>query len=147
MIVFRITLTKFSDKLYASGRPARWNSAGTFMIYSASSRALACLENLVHRRGEGLDASFRTLVIEIPDKIKIETFEKSKLPKNWTSFKGQLHTKFVGDGWCRSGSSAVMQVPSAIIPEESNYLINPHHPDFSKIKIKAVEEFQFDNRF
>ncbi len=147
MIVYRITLSKFSDQLYASGRPARWNSAGTFIIYSASSRALACLENLVHRRGEGLDTSFRTLVIEIPDDIKIETFQKDELPKNWTSMKGQLNTKFIGDGWCRSGNTAVIQVPSAIIPEESNYLINPYHVDFKKIKIKSVEEFQFDNRF
>lgn len=147
MIVYRITLSKLSDQLYASGRPARWNSAGTFIIYSASSRALACLENLVHRRGEGLDTSFRTLVIEIPDDIKIETFQKDKLPKNWTSMKGQLNTKFIGDGWCRSGNTAVIHVPSAIIPEESNYLINPYHVDFKKIKIKSVEEFQFDNRF
>jgi RES domain-containing protein len=147
MIVYRITLAKFSTKLIASGRSARWNSAGSFMIYSASSRALACLENLVHRRSEGLDDAFRTLIIEIPDEIKIEELSISRLPKNWTSYKGQLRTKFIGDGWIKGRSSLIMKVPSAIIPEEFNYLINPNHDDFSKVKLKNVEPFHFDRRF
>jgi RES domain-containing protein len=147
MIVYRITLSKFSDKLYSSGMPARWNSAGTFMIYSASSRALACLENLAHRRGEGLDASFKTLLIDIPDNLIIEDFPIKKLPKNWRTFKGQLHTKFAGDGWCKARNSAILKVPSAIIPEENNFLMNPNHPEFESIRITSVEDFQFDSRF
>ncbi len=147
MIAYRIVLSKYADNLIASGRPARWNSAGTFTIYTASSRALACLENLVHRSGEGLNGSFKTLVIDIPDRLKIATIQSKDLPRKWASFNGQLRTKFLGDAWAKSRETSVMKVPSAIIPEESNYLINPNHLEFSDIKISKVEDFLFDNRF
>ncbi|HNP18084.1 MAG TPA: RES family NAD+ phosphorylase [Fulvivirga sp.] len=146
MIVYRITLAKYSNQLVASGRPARWNSNGTFMIYSASSRALACLENLVHRGSEGRNDAFKTLVIDIPDNIIPEEYPKDRLPKRWTTYKGQLRTKFIGDGWIKSRRSLIMKVPSAIIPEESNYLINPNHPDYPKVRIISVEDFNFDMR-
>ncbi len=147
MIVFRITLAQYSNSLIASGKSARWNSNGTFVIYASSSRALACLENLVHRSGEGLNHLFKTLIIEIPDHLMKEECPLHTLPNNWSSFKGQLHTKFIGDGWVKSNRAPVLKVPSAIIKEEFNYLINPAHIDFGKIKILAVEDFLFDNRF
>lgn len=145
MITYRIVLAKYADSLVASGRPARWNSSGVFVIYSASTRALACLENLVHRSGEGLHGLFKTVVVDIPASIKIE--EVQELPKNWTSFKGQSRTKFIGDTWVRSRKSCVMKVPSAIIPEESNYLLNPNHSDFNQLSIIKTEDFLFDQRF
>ncbi|QSE97310.1 RES family NAD+ phosphorylase [Fulvivirga lutea] len=147
MIVYRIVHAEFANKIVASGRPARWNSAGTFVVYTASSRSLACLENLVHRSSEGLNAQFRTLVIEIPETIVIEEVTVNDLPKNWPSFKSQLQTRHMGDKWAVTQETCVLRVPSVIIPEESNYLINPQHLDFKKIKLLATEEFLFDNRF
>ncbi len=144
MTVYRITLAEFSGHLYASGRPARWNSKGTFVIYSASSRALACLENLVHRGGEGLDLLYRTMVIYIPDNIEMDEITRDELPLKWQAYKGQLQTRRLGDEWARS--SAVLKVPSAIIPEENNYLINPGHLDFPLIQLDGVEKFMFDQR-
>ncbi|MEQ8926760.1 MAG: RES family NAD+ phosphorylase [Fulvivirga sp.] len=147
MIVYRIVHAEFANKIVASGRPARWNSAGTFVIYTASSRSLACLENLVHRGGEGLNAQFRTLVIEIPETMVIKQVGANELPKNCHTFKSQQHTRLIGDKWAALQETCVMQVPSVIIPEESNYLINPQHKDFKKIKLLGTEEFLFDNRF
>ena len=146
MKVYRITLAQFSCKLYASGQPARWNSKGTFVIYSASSRALACLENLVHRSGEGLSSLFKTMIIHIPGDVEVEQIKPSMLPSNWSTFAGQAITSKMGDEWVRSGESSVLKVPSAIIPEENNYIINPAHPDSSRIKLEGVEEFMFDGR-
>ena len=146
MIVYRITLKQFSHQLYASGRVARWNSKGTFVIYTAGSRSLACLENLVHRSGEGLDAGFRVMVIEIPNEVKMEQVASDDLPTTWRDFSQQYATRAVGDRWINEGKSAVLRVPSAIIPEEFNYLINPHHKDFERITLLGVDPFSFDKR-
>lgn len=146
MRVFRIVLAPYSDKLYASGRPARWNSKGTFVIYTASSRALACLENVVHRSGRGLSELFRTMVIEIPEELKIKNLGRSYLPEEWNAYQNQIETRARGDEWVRSMETAVLRVPSAIIPEEHNYLINTAHPDFSKIELVDSEAFMFDDR-
>ncbi len=146
MKVYRIALAEFSNKLYATGRAARWNSRGTFVIYSASSRALACLENLVHRSGEGLSSLFKTMVIHIPGNIDVKEITPGSLPSNWRTFKGQRITNTIGDNWVRGGDSVVLKVPSAIIPEENNYIINPAHPNFEQIEIIALEAFMFDER-
>lgn len=146
MTVYRIVHSDFAKSLMSSGRPGRWNSGGTYLIYTASSRALACLENLVHRSGEGLNSQFKTLVIEIPDLLEIYKIHHRDLPKQWAEFNGQRRTKFIGDNWVKQGECCVMSVPSAIIPEERNYLINPGHPKFTSIKIVKTEGFLFDNR-
>ncbi|WOK04707.1 RES family NAD+ phosphorylase [Imperialibacter roseus] len=147
MKVYRITLAKFSTSMYASGFVARWNSKGTFVIYTAGSRSLACLENLVHRSGEGLDAGFRVMTIEIPDDLAIERAVLNDLPGNWREFSQQVSTRNVGDKWVKSGNTAVLRVPSAIIPQEFNYILNPGHQDFKKIRLLSSEEFSFDRRF
>lgn len=146
MKVYRITLAEYSDRLFASGRPARWNSKGVFVIYAASSRSLACLENVVHRSGEGLNGLFRTMVIDIPSEIEILETAHRDLPSDWKAFENQYLTRQIGDYWVRTGESAVMKVPSVIIPEEHNFIINPAHPDFSKIKLLESSEFLFDPR-
>lgn len=146
MIVYRITLEPYSYRLYASGRIARWNSKGTFMIYSASTRSLACLENIVHRGSEGLNRSFRTMVIEVPDELAVAAVTMDDLIAGWRDFRNQAFTRSIGDEWISKCHSPVLQVPSAIIPEEQNYLINPNHPDFKKINLLRTDAFEFDNR-
>lgn len=146
MRVFRITLAEYSDRLFASGRPARWNSKGVFVIYAASSRSLACLENVVHRSGEGLNHLFRVMIIDVPDDLAVYEILEENLPMNWKAFENQSETRKLGDDWFRSGDSAVMKVPSVIIPEESNYLLNPAHPDFANIKLIQTTNFLFDPR-
>ena len=146
MEVYRITLAKYAGQLIAPGTEARWNSRGYFVIYTAGSRALACLENLVHRDSEGLKSIFKVIVINIPDEVEITTITETGLPENWTKSNKLHHTRQIGNTWLSSQTSCVLKVPSAVIKGEFNFLINPAHPSFSKIKIKALEEFEFDSR-
>lgn len=146
MITYRITLAKWAGHLTASGRAARWNRNGQFMLYTASTRALACLENMVHRRSIGADDLFRVTLIEIPDDLKVKKISKDKLPAHWQEYINYTSCQAMGDAWLSENKTLVLQVPSAIIPEEYNYLINPQHPDFPKIKIRSIEKFTFDER-
>lgn len=147
MVVYRITTAQWCNRLAASGFPARWNSKGTFVIYIAQSRALACLENLVHRSGIGNDAIFRVMLIHIPDTLRIEQLQRNKLKEDWNVFENYPYCQRIGDQWVQEGRSAIIRVPSAIVNEEYNYLINPNHPEFNKIKLKGDEPFLFDPRF
>ncbi|GAB3022899.1 RES family NAD+ phosphorylase [Niabella terrae] len=146
MITYCITLAKWAGHLTASGRAARWNSNGHFMLYTASTRALACLENMVHRRSVGADDLFRVTLIEIPDNVKVEKINKKKLPANWQEYINYTSCQAIGDAWLKENKTVVVQVPSAIITEEYNFLINPQHSDFSRIKVQAIEKFTFDER-
>jgi RES domain-containing protein len=146
MIVYRITLEKWAKSLIASGRAARWNSNGHFMVYTASSRALACLENVVHRHSFGKDDLFKVMVIVIPDDLAIAEIKKGELPKNWSEYTNYASCQALGDSWLNNNDTPVLRIPSSIIPQEFNYLINPQHPDFRKIAIHGIENFSFDER-
>ncbi len=146
MLVYRITLTKFADKLVASGRAARWNPNETEIIYTASSRSLACLENVVHRSQLGLNQLFSVMTIEVPDSVKKEIVKLNDLPPDWREFAQMPLTQSIGENWLSKAQTAILQVPSSIIEEEVNYLINPQHSDFRKVKLLRSEKFVFDMR-
>jgi RES domain-containing protein len=146
MFLFRITIAKYADGLKASGRASRWNSNEVEMIYTSSSQSLACLENVVHRNLFGLNQAFRVLTIQIPQEVSIHEFKLEELPFDWKSFQQMPFTQSLGDEWIKSSKSAVLKVPSSIIQQEYNYLVNPAHKDFSKIIIKTVDPFVFDER-
>jgi RES domain-containing protein len=145
MEVFRITSEKWAGVLQSSGSAARWNSNGVFVTYAGASRALSSLEMLVHLHGEEIKNQFKVSVIDIPDEIQIE---KAGVFYNddWTEFENYFQSQEVGDEWAKSLRTCVLRVPSAIIKNEYNYLINPQHPDFQKINIKEIEDFHFDLR-
>ncbi|HNM31163.1 MAG TPA: RES family NAD+ phosphorylase [Chitinophagales bacterium] len=145
MLIYRIVLERYAS-LYASGVEGRWNSAGAKVLYAASSRALACLENVVHRSGEGLNDNFKTLVIEIPSTERIEKITQKDLPKDWQQFNREHFCRLIGDDWYYRQESMILQVPSVIIPNEVNYLINTQHKNFKKVKLKSIEPFIFDTR-
>ncbi|MBC6989990.1 RES family NAD+ phosphorylase [Hymenobacter sp. BT491] len=146
MQIYRICLAKYADDLFASGRRARWNTQDKFVIYAAASRALACLENVVHRSGEGLNGQFRVLVIDVPDDVAIEEITPDQLPAGWEKASRYAVCQPLGDAWYEHRSSAVLRVPSSIVPQESNFILNTRHPDFKRIRILAQEEFSFDAR-
>lgn len=146
MIVYKITLAKYAHKLLASGHPARWNSKDVRVIYTAGTRALACLENVVHRTSRGLHDNFRTILIEIPDDLKIMVIHRKDLKPDWQNFANIPFTQAIGDKWVKEMNSAILQVPSVIIPEEYNYLLNPLHKDFDRIRYLGNEPFRFDGR-
>lgn len=146
MTVYRITLQKWAHSLVASGRAARWNGNGYFVVYTSSTRALACLENVVHRHSIGNDDLFAVMVIDIPDHLAVSQIDRQTLPADWREFTSYAASQELGNQWVRSGSSAVLRIPSAIIQEEHNYLLNPGHPDFKEISIVRSEGFAFDER-
>ncbi len=147
MVVYRITLSKWANSLTGSGFPARWNSKGKFVIYTAgSTAALAALENLAHRSGEGLSLDFKLIYIEISISLKISKVKKSDFPELWYEVKNYPICQQIGDDWIKLGKTAVLEIPSSIIRNEFNYLINPQHKDLGKIQIKEVTDFEFDPR-
>ncbi|MGN6341900.1 MAG: RES family NAD+ phosphorylase [Ginsengibacter sp.] len=146
MRVYRISLAIYSTKLLASGNPARWNSKDVKMIYTAQSRALACLENIVHRDSKGLQKNFRIMEIDIPDKIKIEKIQETDLIPDWKNFYNMPYTQQIGNDWINNSKTAVLQVPSVIVSGDFNYLVNPAHKDFSSIKLLSTVPFEFDSR-
>ena len=151
MLIYRITLTKYSDSLVASGRAARWNSNGVFVIYTAGSISLACLENVINRNGTDLSiGNFSLIIIEVPDSIakEVSLQEVENSHPNWYKVDNEAYllTQRMGDNWITSGESLLMKVPSSIIPLENTYLINQHHPDFSNVRIVSIQKFIFNQR-
>ncbi len=148
MQVYRISLAKWTNKLNASGNKARWSKKGSYVIYTASTRALACLENVVHRAGEGLQQSFKVMVIDIPDDILMEEILLKNLEGGWNKSDDSTYEicQAIGEDWLERAESAVLKVPSSIIQKESNYLFNINHPDFKRIRIIDLEDFEFDLR-
>ena len=146
MLVYRITLAKYAGKLFASGRAARWNPNDIEMVYTASSRSLACLENAVHRDQVGLKQLFSVMTIELHDDVAIKAILLDELPRGWSDYDKMFATQRIGERWIRENRTAILQVPSSIIEEEVNYLLNPRHPDFAKIKVIKTQPFVFDNR-
>jgi RES domain-containing protein len=146
MFIYRICLSKWSSELKASGQPARWNSKGKLVIYTAENRSLACLENLVHRSGLGDNRLYKILVISIPDDIKINEVAQKQLPKNWKEYSNYSVSQKIGDQWIVNLVSCMLKVPSSIISQEYNFLINPLHKEFERIKIDSHEDFNFDKR-
>jgi RES domain-containing protein len=135
MELFRITLEKLAGKLVSSGFAGRWNSNGIEVLYFASSRALACLENVVRLHGDGLSAKFKVTVIDVSEN-QVETLDINKLPVNWhfTDLSAYELCRPFGDKWVMNNSSLLLKVPSAIVKNEYNFLVNPKHPDFAKNK-------------
>lgn len=150
MFLYRISQTKYASSLTASGIDGRWNALHQKMIYTAGSVALACLENLAHRSGASLAAgNFSVSIIEVDDTIKLEEIkieELTNLNSEWHLADHYNITQKLGSDWLNAASSAILKVPSAIIDLEYNYLMNPNHPDFIRIKIVAVNKFTFDSR-
>ncbi|MFM9984123.1 MAG: RES family NAD+ phosphorylase [Flavobacteriales bacterium] len=145
MIVYRIARAKHSYKLIPPFMNNRWNSNQYQVLYASWSRSLACLENLVHKSGEMLSDDYCCMHIEIPDDVIIEEITLDSLPLDWKSPQSSA-CKVLGEAWINQSGSAVLRVPSSLIVEEFNFLINPAHPDFNRISIQAVSSFLFDPR-
>jgi RES domain-containing protein len=124
----------------------RWNSAGTAMIYMAQSQSLAALELLVHLDSPTLLEKYLLIPIEV-DSDLIMTLEASRLPANWRSQPVPPSTQAIGDAWVVERKSVVLSVPSVLVPDERNYLLNPKHPEFERLPIGQPVAFQFDPRF
>lgn len=150
MNTYRIGQTKYANNRNASGVDGRWNSRGKYVIYTGGSMALSCLEKLAHTAGTSLySGDFSVTVFDVPDKLRVKEITLKKitdLEPRWTEVLCYPLTQSIGDTWLQSMETAVLKVPSAIIDLEYNYLFNPAHPDFEKVKIAAIKKFLFDKR-
>jgi RES domain-containing protein len=123
----------------------RWNSPGKPMVYTSSTISLAVLEVLGHLQEASLLSSYSLISADFDDAL-VERLDHSMLPDDWRSYPAPSELQRKGDEWVQSRRSAVLEVPSAIVERESNYLINPAHPDFSSVVIGEPEPFTFDER-
>ena len=139
----RHAATAFSGE-GASRGGGRWNSRGVWVVYASGTTSLAALETLVHLNPPVLfkHVTFR---IEFDDAL-VEQLDPTALPADWTEEPPPPSTKNIGDRWVIELRSAVLELPSVIIPGEPNYLLNPAHPDFKKIIVGKPEPFSFDPR-
>jgi RES domain-containing protein len=123
----------------------RWNSVGFPLVYLSEHQSLAALE--VFLQPQPLSRLHKYVVIAAQwDEALMETFPASQLPPDWRILPSGPATAAIGDEWVREARSAVLAVPSAIIPAETNFLINPAHPDFRGVKIGKPLPFAFDAR-
>lgn len=123
----------------------RWNSPGVSVVYTAQSQSLAALELLVHL--ESAELLYEYVVIEARFEASVVThIPKANLPKEWRANPVPAATRAIGDAWIAADASAVLELPSAIIPTESIFLLNPQHSEFSQIKIGEPHDFELDRR-
>jgi len=126
-------------------RGGRWNPPGIRMIYTAESRSLAAMEVLVHVDEIGrLGALAWTCIPAVFPARLLET--PPRFPDDWRRYPYPGSTQTFGSEWANSRRTAVLRVPSAVVPGEFNYLLNPFHPDFRHVKIGEPEPFSFDPR-
>lgn len=148
--VYRITKNRYRDQvfaglggLYASGR---WTPRGRPVFYTSQSISLAVLEYALNYKRHGwLPASILGRAV-IPDEVKVESLSISALPDDWRDPDPPASLREIGETWLRMAVTVCLKVPSAIVPEEFNYLLNPLHPDFEKLTLGLPEPFNFDRR-
>lgn len=147
---FRITKTCFIASAFdgegARRHGGRWNSIDTRMFYLAGSLSGATLELLVHTDDYStIEGLYSFIPVEIPEDC-VESLDESSLPTNWNSPTLVAATQVLGDHWIASATSAILKVPSAITAGEINFLGNPAHPKFSKLKIGRPQKLKLDPR-
>ena len=146
MLVYRIVHKKYSTNLFASGLKGRWNSFGKKVLYAAESIPLAFLENMVRRQGVGFNKDFRIMFIDVPDSLKILTVDVSDLEDGWRDFRDYSKCQTIGDKWYDDGKIMILKVPSAVLPDSFNYVVNSELPDYGLIKLIEVTDLIPDER-
>lgn len=147
--VWRITKRKHTKNAFtgegAKSFGGRWNNLGKLVVYTAESRALALAEILMHLESASVLSRYIVFQVEV-DESYITHLDLRDLPKNWRAEPAPRRLQTLGDEWLDSGKSAVLRVPSAIVDGEFNYLLNPLHPNFSKLRIRGPEKLSIDKR-
>ncbi|WP_448700808.1 RES family NAD+ phosphorylase [Mucilaginibacter sp. AW1-3] len=149
MILYRLSKQQYINDL--SGRGAeltggRWNSKGIPVLYTAESRALAAIEIAVHIPLGIIPSNYYLAAIELPGPDRIARIEIADLPARWDSHPFIKITQRAGDIFIKENKHLALQVPSATVKGDHNYLINPNHVDFKKVKVISTEPFEFDSR-
>ncbi|MCI3952377.1 MAG: hypothetical protein K0R53_1875 [Burkholderiales bacterium] len=148
LTVWRLVTARFAKSAF-SGDGARlyggrWNRKGIALVYTAAAQSLAMLEMLV--QDEPLRARYVMIEARIPKGVQIDRIRVEDLPADWRSIAAREKLQAIGTAWARKQSAAVLAVPSAVIPAESNYLLNPLHPNFRRIRVSKPQRFETDLR-
>lgn len=146
MIVFRISNELYKEDISGNGAAingSRWNSKGTRMLYTSESISLAILESLVHLQVVDIPDKQYLLQIELPDNDFSEV-RQSKIKDHWQH--DVEYTQWIGAEFLKNNQSLILKVPSAVVPQEHNFLINPLHTEFRKVKVEKTELLELDKR-
>ncbi len=148
LTVWRLVTARYAGSAF-SGEGAwlyggRWNRKGIPVVYTSGSQALAMLEMLV--QDDPLRARYVLIAATVPDELEVERIDASILPRGWRGPGENRRLRVIGSAWARKLSSAVLAVPSAVVPDESNYLLNPLHPAFGSVALGEPREFVTDLR-
>lgn len=147
MIVYRISNPLYSNDISGTGAKlmgGRWNSKGTPILYTSQHISLAVLEMLVNTQFQDYAIALDLILIQVPVSASSSEVNISKIKKGWINDVD--YTNYMGDAFVRDKQSLLLKVPSAVVSEEHNYLINPLHEDFKKVKIIETRSFKTDKR-
>lgn len=147
MILYRITNAKYADDLSGQGARlygGRWNSIGRSALYLASSRSLSMLESLAHIVPTNIPDELFMLSIDVPDDFI--SIDINLLPDNWNEYPELPIVKQIGNAFLARSENLMLKVPSALVEDEFNYIVNPLHKKAEKIKIIKKAPFKFDER-
>lgn len=146
---YRIVKARYAGNAFdgegARMQGGRWSSIGTRTVYTAGSLSLAVLEILVHLQQTQILSSYVVFELDFPERL-VQNQDHDSLPADWRSSPAPVSTKQIGDTWIKKSSSALLKVPSVIVPSEYNFLINPAHSDFSGISIGDPMPLDVDPR-
>jgi RES domain-containing protein len=149
LTAWRITKRKHSKAAFTGNGArkygGRWNSPGIPVVYTAQSQSLAVLEILVHLENAELLPAYVLIAVEIEQSF-ISEMDRFRLPRGWRADPAPPGLRAIGDEWALAGKSAVLRVPSTLVPAEDNLLLNPLHRDFRRLRISDPIPFRFDPR-
>ena len=148
MLLYRIGSTKYANDLTGEGAKingGRWNHAGTPCIYTAASRALALLEYTAHAKIHLIPRALSFVTFEVPDH-SIEIYTIAQLPGNWNQFPHPGEARDFGTKFLHDNKFLLYQLPSVIVEDEMNFIINPSHSDMKLVKIIEIKDYAYDLR-
>ena len=148
MRVWRISQKRYSAFDGEGGRRAsgRWHRQGVPVIYASDTLALAALEYFVRLNPGDAEAPLAAVSADIPGDLAIDRIQIKEPPKDWNTYPAPRRLQSAGMKWLGQARTAVLAVPSAVIPQQTNYLINPSHADFKRIRVNKAQVFRFDPR-
>ena len=123
----------------------RWNNPGVAIVYTSESQSLAALELLANLEQASLLGRYVAIPVDFDESV-VAVLHGRALPSDWAAQPAPAGTRALGDAWITQATSAVLRVPSAVVPAEHNYLLNPAHPDCRKLRIGQPRAFAFDPR-
>jgi RES domain-containing protein len=125
----------------------RWSSVGTRLAYTAEHLSLAMIEYFIHIEPDDPPKDLVAVTAEVPDSVSRISISPKQLPANWRQSPLPSELAEIGDRFVRDCRAATLIVPSALAPSESNWLINPQHPEFATTRLHSAEAFEYDSRF